>query len=189
MEITEEMEMEIPDAASDTEPSEAQETDMPSDEPADETSGNETDVSGENQSGSDGQDTSETDAEENENDTESSGTDETEPGTEEDGLEEDAGADTPAESINVNGSILILPEGYEFDPETFGLTDKEKTDAETDAVLSPEQFELLSEQPEQVTEAVAVQTDVFYGGTAVISLMLGVVLGILLVCGFRLRRV
>lgn len=181
MEITEEMETEIPDAAPDTEPSEEQDTDMPSEEPADETSGNETDVSDENQSGSDGQDTSETDAEEN--------GDDTEPGTEEDGLEEETGADTPAESINVNGSILILPEGYEFDPETFGLTDKERTDAETDALLSPEQFELLSEQLEQVTEAVTVQTDVLYGGTSVISLMLGAVFGSLLIHGFRLRRV
>ena len=95
--------------------------------------------------------------------------------------------ETPTESLNVNGSILILPEGYEFDPETFGLSGAAETD--TAEALSPEQFTQLSEQLELLEESVSVQTDVLYGGTAVISLVLGAVLGVLLLHGFRLRRV
>ncbi|MCI8356699.1 MAG: hypothetical protein HFI51_00930 [Lachnospiraceae bacterium] len=95
--------------------------------------------------------------------------------------------ETPTESLNVNGSILILPEDYEFDPETFGLSGEAETD--TAEAISPEQFTQLSEQLELLEESVSVQTDVLYGGTAVISLVLGAVLGVLLLHGFRLRRV
>lgn len=97
------------------------------------------------------------------------------------------GEEVPSGNISVSGNILVLPEGYKFDPKTFGLSGGAETD--TAEGLSPEQFTQLSEQLEQVEEAVAVQTDVLYGGTAVISLILGAVLGVLLIHGFRLRRV
>lgn len=97
------------------------------------------------------------------------------------------GEEVPPGNISVSGNILVLPEGYELTPETFGFSGGEETD--TAEGLSPEQFTQLSEQLEQVEEAVAVQTDVLYGGTAVISLILGSVLGVLLIHGFRLRRV
>ncbi len=116
--------------------------------------------------------------------TEPEDTDGTHSGEDETDTEE---TETPTESLNVNGSILILPEGYEFDPETFGLSGEAETD--TAEALSPEQFTQLSEQLELLEESVSVQTDVLYGGTAVISLVLGAVLGVLLLHGFRLRRV
>lgn len=97
------------------------------------------------------------------------------------------GEEVPPGNISVSGNILVLPEGYELTPETFGFSGGEETD--TAEGFSPEQFTQLSEQLEQVEEAVAVQTDVLYGGTAVISLILGSVLGVLLIHGFRLRRV
>lgn len=115
--------------------------------------------------------------------TDGTGDAETETG---DGQTEDE-TETPTESLNVNGSILILPEDYEFDPETFGLSGEAETD--TAEAISPEQFTQLSEQLELLEESVSVQTDVLYGGTAVISLVLGAVLGVLLLHGFRLRRV
>ncbi len=104
----------------------------------------------------------------------------------EDGTETNE-TDTPAESLNVNGNILILPEGYEFDPEIFGLSGDTETDDE--AGISPEQFMLLSEQLEQTVEAVAVQNEILYGGIGFIVVMLGVILGVLLIHGFRFRRV
>lgn len=116
---------------------------------------------------------------------------ETEDGTETDGTEAGDGTETDdtetPESLNVSGNILILPEGYEFDPETFGLSGETEPDAETG--LSPEQFTQLSEHLELLEEYISIQTDVFYGGTAVVSLILGAVLGILLLHGFRMRRV
>ncbi len=118
-------------------------------------------------------------------DTETDGTGDAETETG-DGQTEDE-TETPTESLNVNGSILILPEDYEFDPETFGLSGEAETD--TAEAISPEQFTQLSEQLELLEESVSVQTDVLYGGTAVISLVLGAVLGVLLLHGFRLRRV
>ena len=118
-------------------------------------------------------------------DTETDGTGDAETETG-DGQTEDE-TETPTESLNVNGSILILPEDYEFDPETFGLSGEAETD--TAEAISPEQFTQLSEQLELLEESVSVQTDVLYGGTAVISLDLGAVVGVLLLHGFRLRRV
>ena len=115
--------------------------------------------------------------------TDGTGDAETETG---DGQTEDE-TETPTESLNVNGSILILPEGYEFDPEIFGLSGDTETDDE--AGISPEQFMLLSEQLEQTVEAVAVQNEILYGGIGFIVVMLGVILGVLLIHGFRFRRV
>ena len=118
-------------------------------------------------------------------DTETDGTGDAETETG-DGQTEDE-TETPTESLNVNGSILILPEGYEFDPEIFGLSGDTETDDE--AGISPEQFMLLSEQLEQTVEAVAVQNEILYGGIGFIVVMLGVILGVLLIHGFRFRRV
>lgn len=113
----------------------------------------------------------------------------------EDGLPEDEtdadGTDIPVESLNVTGSILILPEGYELNFEESGLNGNIETEmeAEEGAALSSEQFGQISEQLEQVVEIVSVQNDILCGGTAVTCLILGAMLGILLVYGFRLRRV
>lgn len=193
--MMEEMETEIQDETPDTDASDEQDGELPSE---DEASGTETDESDSGQSGDEDQEASEDDPEKTGDDTETSGTDDAEPGTaedetEEDGTEEDE-TDVPSESLNINGNILVLPEGYEFNPDIFSPAGEEK--AETDAALSSEQldqlfeqFEQLSEQLEQTTEAVTVQTDVLYGGTAVISLILGAVLGVLLIHGFRLRRI
>ena len=118
-------------------------------------------------------------------DTETDGTGDAETETG-DGQTEDE-TETPTESLNVNGSILILPQGYEFEPEIFGLSGDTETDDE--AGISPEQFMLLSEQLEQTVEAVAVQNEILYGGIGFIVVMLGVILGVLLIHGFRFRRV
>lgn len=113
----------------------------------------------------------------------------------EDGLPEDEtdadGTDIPVESLNVTGSILIPPEGYELNFEESGLDGDMETGTGTDenAVLSSEQFGQISEQLEQVTEAVTVQNDILYGGIGFIVLMFGAVFGVLLIHGFRLRRV
>lgn len=99
--------------------------------------------------------------------------------------------DIPVESLNVTGNILILPEGYELNLEKSRLDGDMKTETDVDegTVLSSEQFGQISEQLEQVIEIVNIQNDVLYGGISGICLLLGAVLGILLVCGFRLRRV
>lgn len=123
-------------------------------------------------------------------DTETDGTGDAETETGDGQTEDETETDeteTPTESLNVNGSILILPEGYEFDPEIFGLSGDTETDDE--AGISPEQFMLLSEQLEQTAEAVAVQNEILYGGIGFIVVMLGVILGVLLIHGFRFRRV
>ena len=123
-------------------------------------------------------------------DTETDGTGDAETETGDGQTEDETETDeteTPTESLNVNGSILILPEDYEFDPETFGLSGDTETDDE--AGISPEQFMLLSEQLEQTAEAVAVQNEILYGGIGFIVVMLGVILGVLLIHGFRFRRV
>ena len=191
METTEEME--LPDISPDLEDSGESEEAVP-DITGDETAEPEdTDGahSGEDETEPEdsGEDTEEendaSDAEITGDNTETDGTGDAETETG-DGQTEDE-TETPTESLNVNGSILILPEDYEFDPETFGLSGEAETD--TAEAISPEQFTQLSEQLELLEESVSVQTDVLYGGTAVISLVLGAVLGVLLLHGFRLRRV
>lgn len=175
MDMTEEMEN--PEVFPDTEETgEPEENAVPEDADA-ETSEPEIPSDG-NLSGDDG-----TEPEEGGTDDGADGT-ETDTGGTGDGTETD-GTETPPGSISVSGNILVLPEGYEFGPETFGLSGE--TDTETG--LSPEQLTQLSEQLEQVEDAVTDQTEVLYGGTAVVSLVLGAVLGILLLHGFRMRRV
>lgn len=118
------------------------------------------------------------------------GSSEAENGLPEDGTDAD-GTDIPVEGLNVTGNILILPEGYELnfeEPSSDGNIGTEMEAAEGSA-LSSEQFGQISEQLEQVVETVSAQNDVLYGGTAVTCLMLGAVLGVLLIHGFRLRRV
>lgn len=188
METTEEME--LPDISPDLENTgETEETapDMTGDET---TEPEDTDGAHSGEDETEPEDSGEdTEADNDAADTEITGNDtetETGDGQTEDEAETDE-TETSAESLNVNGSILILPEGYEFDPETFGLSGEAETD--TTEGLSPEQFTQLSEQLELLKESVSVQTDVLYGGTAVISLVLGAVLGVLLLHGFRLRRV
>lgn len=197
MEMTEELE--LPDISPDPEASGEPEEDAAPDAADDETAGQEdTDesFSGDDEtgqepgledvetggSGTDGEitgDGMETDG--------TSGAEQEDGGGQTEESPETDGEEVPPGNISVSGNILVLPEGYEFDPETFGFSGGEETD--TAEGLSPEQFTQLSEQLEQVEEAVAVQTDVLYGGTAVISLILGAVLGVLLIHGFRLRRV
>ncbi len=142
--------------------------------------------------------TSGTDDEGIENDTTDTGTGETEDidadsSEIEDGLPEDEtdvdGTDIPVENLNVTGSILILPEGCELNLEEIGQDENIETGPEEETGFSSEQFDQISEQLEQLAETVSVQNDVLYGGTAVVCLILGALLGVLLIQGFRLRRV
>ena len=129
-----------------------------------------------------------TDEEGVENDTTDTGTGETEDGLPEDETDVD-GTDIPVENLNVTGSILILPEGYELNLEGIGQDENIETGPEEETVFSSEQFDQISEQLEQVVETVSVQNDVLCGGIAVVCLILGTLLGVLLIQGFRLRRV
>lgn len=115
---------------------------------------------------------------------------EAENGLLEDGTDAD-GMGLPVEGLNVTGNILILPEGYELNFEESSLDGNIETEMEAaeGSFLSSEQFGQISEQLEQVVETVSVQNDVLYGGTSVTCLILGAVLGVLLIHGFRLRRV
>lgn len=118
------------------------------------------------------------------------GSSEAENGLPEAGTDAD-GTDVPVEGLNVTGNILILPEGYELNFEESSSDGNIGTEMEAaeGSALSSEQFGQISEQLEQVVETVSAQNDVLYGGTAVTCLMLGAVFGILLIHGFRLRRV
>lgn len=75
--------------------------------------------------------------------------------------------------IEVNGSVLVLPEEYEYIPQQ----------------SDPEDLEFLYQALESQTQAVAEQTELLQCGIICISLLLGMLIGVLLVHGFRLRRI
>lgn len=84
-------------------------------------------------------------------------------------LEEQLPEADPVNTISVSGNVIILPEGYE------AAAPGGETFAAEDTVL--------------IVEALEYQTEVIHGGFLGLSFLLGLVIGILLIHGFRLRRV
>lgn len=68
---------------------------------------------------------------------------------------------------------MVLPDEYEYIPQQ----------------SDPEDLEFLYQALEAQTQAVERQTEFIQCGILCISLLLGMVIGVLLVHGFRLRRV
>lgn len=84
--------------------------------------------------------------------------------------QEDQDTDTEQEQLNtltVSGNVIILPDGYE--------------PLETQAYTS--------EDIASVIESLEYQTEIIRGGMIGIAFLLGIIGGILLIHGFRLRRV
>lgn len=99
------------------------------------------------------------------------GTEIPENGTEGEGTETEDSAGHSV--IEVNGSVLVLPEEYGYMPQD----------------PAPETLGFLSQALDAQAQAVEEQTELLRCGFLCISLLLGMLIGVLLVQGFRLRRV
>lgn len=77
----------------------------------------------------------------------------------------------PVNTLTVSGNVIILPEGYE----------PLEMQAETQAYAS--------EDIAAIIESLEYQTDIIRGGMIGLAFFLGFIAGIMLVHGFRLRRV
>ena len=74
----------------------------------------------------------------------------------------------PGDIITISGNAVIFPEGFDLSQ----LNGSESSTGDVTAL----------------TEAVESQSDLIYSAALIISLLLGVIAGILLIHGFRLRR-
>lgn len=73
----------------------------------------------------------------------------------------------PVNTLTVSGNVIVLPDGYE----------------------PVELQSYTSEDIAAVIESLEYQTDIIRGGMIGLAFLLGIIVGILLIHGFRLRRV